>query len=51
MIDELIKDKEALEQELLQAHKMLLKVQGALEYVNKKIQEDIEKNKPKPEAK
>ncbi len=51
MIDELIKDKENLQKQLQQTQGLLLKIQGAIEYIDQKIKEDFEKNKPKPETK
>ena len=47
MIDELIKDKGLLEKQIQQYQLLLIKANGALDYINQKIKEDFEKNKPK----
>ncbi len=46
MIDELIADKEKLMKQLEQTQILLMKIQGAIEYIDQKVREDFEKNKP-----
>lgn len=45
----MIKDKENLQKQLAQTQGMIFKIQGAIEYIDQKIKEDFEKNKPKSE--
>jgi hypothetical protein len=49
MIDELIKDKENLEKQLVQTRQLEIKLLGAIEYISNKLKIDMEKNKPKEE--
>jgi hypothetical protein len=51
LIVDLIKDQEQLKKQLAQAQGLIFKLQGAIEYIDQKIKEDFEKNKPKPEDK
>ncbi len=45
-IDELIADKEKLQTQLKQLGVQYQRVQGALAYIDQKVKEDFEKNKP-----
>jgi hypothetical protein len=46
MINELIKDREDLVKQLTKEQLLIVKIQGAIEYIDKKIEEDNLKNKP-----